>query len=120
MNPAPPRCPARRRDTAAPLPGRHLHPSLTRTRKKNMTAAMIGPERPKRMPTAMNGVDTPALMTTINTVSAQPELAQFQFRARNRWVAGTHSQSTMQGYFGAGAEQERGKPHRADGDHPAV
>jgi uncharacterized OsmC-like protein len=85
-----------------------------------MTAAMIGPEKPKRMPTAMNGVDTPALLTTINTVSAQPDLAQFQFRARNRWVAGTHSQSTIQGYFGAGAEQERGKPHRADGDHPAV
>ena len=33
-----------------------------------------------------------------------PELAKFQFRATNRWITGTHSQSTIDGFFGAGQE----------------
>jgi hypothetical protein len=41
--------------------------------------------------TARNGVDTVALFTTIGAVTAQPELAKFQFRATNRWVDGTHT-----------------------------
>lgn len=84
-----------------------------------MTAATTL-ERPRRIPVAMNGVDTPALLTTINTVSAHPELARFRFRASNRWVSGTHSQTVMDGYYGAGAEQQHARPHKADGDHPAV
>jgi hypothetical protein len=31
----------------------------------------------KRKPVAMNGVDTPALLATINAVGVQPELAKF-------------------------------------------
>jgi hypothetical protein len=45
--------------------------------------------KPKRIPVAMNGVDTPALFATIGAVGAQPELAQFQFRAHSRWISGT-------------------------------
>jgi uncharacterized OsmC-like protein len=85
-----------------------------------MTATMIGPERPKRMPVPMNGVDTPSLLATVNAVGAEPDLAEFQFRAKSRWIAGTHTQTTMNGYFGAGAEQTRDRTHRADGDHPAI
>ena len=43
---------------------------------------------PKPMPQPRNGIDTPALLTTINAVGAQPELAKFQFRAENRWQTG--------------------------------
>ena len=32
------------------------------------------------------------------------ELAQFQFRATNEWVSGTHNRSTIHGFFGAGQE----------------
>ena len=67
-----------------------------------------------------NGVDTPNLLGTINVVAGQPELAKFQFRATNRWVNGTHSQSTMTGFSGAGGEHEHKEVFTADSDHPAV
>ena len=60
---------------------------------------------PKPMPQPRNGIDTPALLTTINAVGAQPELAKFQFRAENRWQTGTHSRTRIQAFSGAGGEQ---------------
>jgi uncharacterized OsmC-like protein len=68
----------------------------------------------------MNGVDTPTLLATINAVGAQPTLAKFQFRAKSRWLAGTHSESTMHGFYGAGGEHKHIVPYKAAGDHPAV
>lgn len=76
--------------------------------------------QPKAPRPPLNGVDTPTLMATINAVAGQPELAQFQFRASNEWIEGTHSRSSIRGFFGAGAEQSHGKTFFADGDHPAV
>ena len=74
-----------------------------------------------RMPRPpLNGVDTPTLINTINFVAGQPELASFQFRADNEWIEGTHSRSSMTGFFGAGGEQRHLKSHFADGDHPTV
>jgi uncharacterized OsmC-like protein len=35
-------------------------------------------------------------------------------------VKGTHSRSTVQGFFGLGAEQTRSKPFRYDADHPEL
>ncbi len=85
-----------------------------------MSAAMTVSKATKRAPVSMNGVDTPALFATINAVAAQPELAKFQFRAKSRWLSGTHSESTMHGFFGAGVEQTHVAPYTAEGDHPAV
>ena len=84
-----------------------------------MTAASA-PQKTKRTPVAMNGVDTPTLLATINAVGVQPELAKFRFRASNTWMSGTHSRSTMLGFFGAGREQQHKGATTADGDHPAV
>ena len=68
-----------------------------------------------------NGVDTTALFATINHVKEQPELAQFQFRATNRWVSGTHSQSRIRGFYGAGQEDStRTEDVVLDSDHPQV
>jgi uncharacterized OsmC-like protein len=67
-----------------------------------------------------NGVNTPTLLATINAVAGQPELAKFQFRAKSRWITGTHSCSTMANFFGAGAEQSHAMAYQADSDHPAV
>lgn len=86
-----------------------------------MTAQTMTATRPqKKPPMPLNGVDTPTLLATINAVGAQPELGRFRFRAKNRWIGGTHSRSTMQGFFGAGAEREHKTTFEADGDHPAV
>jgi len=71
-------------------------------------------------PAIRNGVDTATLFATIDAIKGDPELAKFQFRASNRWIAGTHSQSTMQGFFGARQEMHHAIDYRADADHPAV
>ena len=85
-----------------------------------MTSAMTVSKTTKRTPVPMNGVDTPKLLATIQAVGAQPELAKFRFRANNRWVAGTRSESTMQDFFGAGGEHKHLAATKATGDHPAV
>jgi uncharacterized OsmC-like protein len=74
----------------------------------------------KATPQPRNGVDTPKLLATINAVGAQPELAKFQFRAENRWQAGTHSRTRIQSFSGAGGEQAHVKEFVYDADHPAV
>ena len=68
-----------------------------------------------------NGVDTATLFATLDAVKGNPEIAKFQFRATNRWVSGTHNQSTIHGFYGA--RQEMTAPagrRRFDADHPAV
>ena len=74
----------------------------------------------KKMPEPRNGVDTPTLLATINAVGAQPELAQFRFRAVNRWQQGTHSRTRIQSFYGAGGEQMHEREFTYDADHPTV
>ena len=35
-----------------------------------------------------NGVDTGTMFATLDAIKAQPKIAQFRFRARNRWLGG--------------------------------
>lgn len=74
-------------------------------------------KKPKR---ALNGVKTEAVFATINAVRAQPELGAFRFRAENKWVRGTHSQTMMAPFHGAGGVHEHANNRRYDADHPAV
>lgn len=67
-----------------------------------------------------NGVDIDALFATINVVKEQRDLAQFEFRATNTWISGTHSQGTVSGYYGAGQEHARATSWTLDADHPVV
>jgi uncharacterized OsmC-like protein len=67
-----------------------------------------------------NGVDTATLFATLDAVRATPEIAKFQFRASNKWVNGTHNQSTIHGFFGATQEMTHKQPYTFDADHPAV
>jgi len=68
-----------------------------------------------------NGVDVPTLFATVDAVKANPEIADFRFRARNTWVSGTHNRGTIQGFYGAGQEDtSRTEPFHFDADHPAV
>ena len=41
----------------------------------------------------------PNLLATIDVVRDTPGLARFRFIARNRWIAGTHSQTTIHGFM---------------------
>jgi uncharacterized OsmC-like protein len=86
----------------------------------NMTTTTATSKTTKRTSVPLNGVNTPTLLATIQAVGAQPELAKFQFRAHNRWISGTHSESTMLDFFGAGSEHKHVAPYKASGDHPTV
>jgi uncharacterized OsmC-like protein len=74
--------------------------------------------RRERLP--LNGVDTPTLFGTLDLVKSQPELAKFQFRARNRWQNGNLSETTISSFSGAGGEQTHKTTFKLTGDHPAV
>ena len=78
------------------------------------------PAPKKRQPVPLNGVDTPKLFATIAAVGDHPALTVFQFRARSRWVKGTHRRSTMSGFYGAGGEMKHRAAFEADADHPGV
>ena len=65
-----------------------------------------------------NGVDIQGLFGALDAVKAQPEAAKFQFRARNQWISGTHSRSTIYDFFGLGEEQTHLEEHAFEGDHP--
>jgi len=67
---------------------------------------------------ADNGVNVGALLAAREAVSETPEAAQFQWRATCEWVKGTHSNSSVEGYFGLGGEQTHKREFRFDADHP--
>jgi uncharacterized OsmC-like protein len=71
--------------------------------------------------TIRNGVDTEQMFATLDLIKAQPELAKFQFRATNRWIAGSHNRSTIKGFYAAGAEDTtRGEAFEIDAGEPAI
>ena len=85
-----------------------------------MTTAVMEKPAAKAPKPPRHGVDTPTLIATLGAVREQPELAKFQFRARNRWINGTHSRSVMNEHTGAGGPQSRAADFVADSDHTKV
>lgn len=83
-----------------------------------MAEVMTPPTRAPREP--RNGVNTPALMATINAVRDTRTLAKFQFGASNHWISGTHSETRIESFTGAGGEHRHRAEFRFDADHPAV
>ncbi|MBX7435102.1 OsmC family protein [Mycobacterium sp. Y57] len=69
---------------------------------------------------AHNGVDVDAIREARTAMTGQPAAAQFQWRVRNTWHSGIHSQSTIDDYFGVGAEQSHRQPFTIDTDHPEL
>ena len=70
--------------------------------------------------TTDNGVNVEALLDARQALSEAPEAAQFQWRAKCEWVKGTHSRSTVEGFFGLGEEQKHKNQFTFDADHPEV
>ena len=67
-----------------------------------------------------NGVNVEALLGARQALTDVPEAAQFKWRATCQWVNGTHSRSTVQSFFGLGAEQSHKTEFSYDADHPEV
>jgi uncharacterized OsmC-like protein len=67
-----------------------------------------------------NGVNVGALLQAREALTAMPEAAQFQWRARCEWVNGTHSRTRIHSFGGLGAEQTHRQAFVFDGDHPEL
>ena len=67
-----------------------------------------------------NGVDVDALFATIDQIKEQPNLANFRFQQTNRWLGAGVNRSTIQNFYGAGAEQPRPKAFVLDADEPPL
>ena len=70
--------------------------------------------------TAMNGVNVEALLAAREALTEAPEGARFKWRATSEWVNGTHSRSTVEGFYGLGGEQKHRQKFQFDSDHPEV
>jgi uncharacterized OsmC-like protein len=70
--------------------------------------------------TVDNGVNVGALLEARKALTAAPEAAQFKWRATCSWVNGTHSKSSVEGYFGLGEEHKHKSTFSFDADHPEV
>ncbi len=67
-----------------------------------------------------NGVNVAALLDARKALTEAPAAAKFQWRATCKWMNGTHSHSTVEGFFGLGEEQKHKTTFTFDADHPEV
>jgi uncharacterized OsmC-like protein len=56
--------------------------------------------------TTRNGLNIAQMVQTVDALKHDPSLAKFEFRARNQWINGGENRSTIQGFYGVGAEDE--------------
>lgn len=67
-----------------------------------------------------NGVNVEALLGAREALTAAPPAAGFVFRADCEWKNGTHSQTTVEKFFGLGEEQSHKRAFVIDTDHPQI
>jgi uncharacterized OsmC-like protein len=68
-----------------------------------------------------NGVDTDQLYGTLDAIKADPSIARFQFRARNRWIDGAHNRTTIRDFYAANQEDtSRAEEFVLDAGEPAI
>jgi uncharacterized OsmC-like protein len=70
--------------------------------------------------TVNNGVNVDALLAAREALKAAPEAAKFTWRASCKWQNGTHSQTTIKGFHGLGADQQHKTETSFSADHPEV
>ncbi len=67
-----------------------------------------------------NGVPCDKMFGAIARFREDGELAQFRFSARNEWVEGTASRSTIHEWYGIGADQVHVEEFSYKADHPTL
>lgn len=67
-----------------------------------------------------NGVNVAALLGAREALSKAPEAARFNWRASCKWMNGTHSQTSVKGFYGLGQEQSHRTEFTFDMDHPEI
>ncbi|TIC88891.1 OsmC family protein [Nocardioides sp. GY 10113] len=67
-----------------------------------------------------NGVPTAKMFGAIAKFTDNGDLAAFRFTARNAWVDGTASTSSIHEWYGIGADQQHVEEFRFTSDHPTL
>lgn len=67
-----------------------------------------------------NGVNVEALLGAREALTETPAAAAFKWRAACEWVNGTHSRTSVEGFFGLGEEQSHKNAYTLEADHPEV
>ena len=67
-----------------------------------------------------NGVNVDALLGARDALSKAPEAAKFNWKASCKWMNGTHSQTSIQGFYGLGSQQSHKTEFTFDTDHPEI
>ncbi|KIH76782.1 Uncharacterized OsmC-related protein [Geoalkalibacter ferrihydriticus] len=68
----------------------------------------------------INGVNVTQLVSTIELIKEKPEIADFKFRATNKWVGGTHNRANVKDFYGAGAQDDSRATMTFEIDEPPV
>jgi uncharacterized OsmC-like protein len=67
-----------------------------------------------------NGVNVEALLGAREALTEMPEAAKFVWRAASEWKSGTHTETSVESFFGLGEEQKHVREYNYDTDHPEV
>lgn len=54
----------------------------------------------------LNGLNMEQLFQTLDAIKDDPSIANFEFRARNRWVSGGENRSVIRDFYGANREDD--------------
>jgi uncharacterized OsmC-like protein len=68
----------------------------------------------------VNGVNVDELFGTIDAVKNAPVIANFRFRANNKWIEGGHNRTTIRHFYGTQQEHQHEKPFHMDADEPPL
>jgi uncharacterized OsmC-like protein len=67
-----------------------------------------------------NGVNVEALLGAREALGKAPEAAKFNWKATSKWIGGTHSRTSVKGFFGLGQDQSHKSEFTFDTDHPEI
>jgi len=68
-----------------------------------------------------NGVNVDQLVSTMDAIQDNPDLARFQVRANSEWGGGGRAKTSIKSFYGAGQEDtSRGAPFIVEADEPPV
>ena len=67
-----------------------------------------------------NGVNVEALLGAREALTEAPEAARFVWRTTSVWKSGTHTESSVERFFGLGEEQSHLQEFTYDTDHPEI
>jgi hypothetical protein len=86
----------------------------------NQETRRFGGQKKMSQEEIVNGVDVDVVKGVVNAVTEKPDLAKSKFRAKNVWIDGGHSRTTITDFYTAGQEISHPKQFILDADEPAI